>query len=158
MTYIPPIRKIRSSRLVLKGNGFEIAIRDLAIWVIIKIKNVRKIRCNIENTLSNEEAAPCVREGIWYELWEANQNGQIEKIFDEHTELLRVISDEASDMLDIDVCRNGIEICFNLDESGVYMCVPSTEVEDTVSLNDFDRIEGVFEKMREFVARNSNKA
>lgn len=156
--YIPPIRKFRSSQLVLKGNGFEIAIYDLAIWVIIKINNARKIRCNIKNTICDEEAVSYVREGIWNDLWEANQSGQIEKIFDEHTEILRIISDETSDMLDIDVCRNGIEICFNLDESRVYMCVPNTEAEDTVFLSDFDSTEGVFEKMREFVVRNSNKA
>ena len=156
MEYIPPKRKILSSRLILKGNCFEITICDVGKWVMRNIKIRQNTRCNIKNTTTSDIAMHTVREGIWNELWESNQSGKIEKIFDEHTEVMQIVSDESCDTLDIIVCRNGIEICFNIDKDTIFMYLPSADVETTFSLNDFDDVKNIFAKLRELVVQNSN--
>ncbi len=158
MQYIPSIRKLRSSRLILKGSGFEVTVYDVGRWLVSNIKMKQKMPHDRKNILPSESSTPRARDGIWNEIWEANESGRIESIFDEHTEVLRIISDESCDMLDIVVCRNGIEICFNIDKDTVYMYVPSADIDQTFSLNDFDHVENVCEQLRELVVWGADRS
>ncbi|MBQ8207241.1 MAG: hypothetical protein IJZ89_00715 [Clostridia bacterium] len=118
-------------------------------------KNIdKKLKAEAASLRPRDESDPeFVRTGLFAELWEEYENGEMRRFFEEKT-VVDVITDEyVPNMIDIRVKRKGTEMSFNIAEDSVYMS--AGEIDETVCFENIGSIEKFYKILDEFIVRNS---
>lgn len=144
--------------VVIYGADFKLTIDNVGKSFIRQVEEMREL-----SSLNREfEAVPrftadtkTERSGLWKEIWEAFESGILEGAFDSDTNVTRLESNETVDTIDITLYRNHHEICFNIDNSSIYMYSPDNDESLTIYLNNILDIDNLFILMKDFINKNS---
>lgn len=156
--YLPGTRHLHvPSRVILYGVNFELTISGAGRHFIRQLEKAQMAcigRASAEPFSPDAPAAPRVRHGIWKEIWNSFESGELENALSEYT--IRLMEgNESLDMIDITVEHNGHEIAFNMDETSIYLYAVDVQKTQTVTFDQLSDIEAFFSAIREFIALNT---
>lgn len=144
-------------RVILYGADFELTVTGGGKHLIRQLENAQMScigRDPAETGTPDAGTAQQVRHGLWKEIWNSFESGELENVLGEYTILL-LEGNESLDVIDIAVEHNGHEIAFNLDESSVYLYAVDTQKTQTVTYEHLSDLEAFFLTIRNFIASNS---
>lgn len=131
------------SRIVLHGNDFEIIIPAFKCMINKLNKRQDVIPSVVE--VSKETQYPT---GMWGDILRTFDNGTFETLWDTNgdIDIYHCIFEENA--IDIAIRIKNVEVCFNIDDSTIYMFYPDSDESKTTLLTEFRNIESLLQYMK----------